>query len=62
MEKDELHLCKILIEDVQLSVRVGKSTSQPFFTQQGIAQGDSLSAIFFILYLSKAMNYHPHLQ
>ena len=62
MERDELHLCKILIEDVQLSVRVGKSTSQPFITQQGIAQGDCLSAIFFILYLSKAMNYHPHLQ
>ena len=61
MDADELHLCKILIENVTLSVKCGSTIGDHFTTQKGIAQGDCLSAIFFILYPSKAMNYHPHL-
>ena len=61
VNQDELHLCKLLIEDVQLSIRVKKETGEAFTTKQGIAQGDCLSAIFFILYLSKALGFMPHL-
>ena len=62
LKPEELHLCKLLIEDVQLSIRCGCETGEPFTTKQGIAQGDCLSAIFFILYLSKALGHKPHLQ
>ena len=62
LQPDELHLCKLLTENVQFSVKVEKEISEPFTTKQGIAQGDCLSAIFFILYLAKALGYRPHLQ
>ncbi len=55
LDQDELHMMKILIEDVQLSVRVGKSHSSMFNTNIGIPQGDSLSPILFTLYLANAL-------
>ena len=61
LNPDELHLCKLLIEDVELCVKVENESSEPFTTKQGIAQGDSLSAIFFILYLAKALGFKPHI-
>ena len=61
VEADELHLCKLLTEDVQFSIKVERETSEAFTTKKGIAQGDCLSAIFFILYLSKALGFKPHL-
>ena len=53
---------KLLIDNVEISVRVGQTIGQPFHTNVGIAQGDCLSAILFILYLAKALHYQPHLQ
>ena len=62
LNPDELHIIKIFIEKVELSVRIGKTTGEPFTTNVGIPQGDSLSPVLFILYLAKAMEYEPALQ
>ena len=36
LNPDELHIIKILIEQVELSVRIGKTTGEPFTTSVGI--------------------------
>ena len=51
----ELHITKILIQDVSLKVRIGKETSEEFTTKMGVPQGDCLSPILFTLYLAKAL-------
>ena len=53
---EELHLFDILTNDVTLKVKVGKDFSRDFTTLRGIMQGDCLSAILFIIYLSSALN------
>ena len=56
LEEDELHLIKILMEDVRLAVRVGKEPGKQFKTNIGIPQGDCLSPILFTLYLARALS------
>ena len=56
LQEDELHLIKILLEDVRLAVRVGKEPGNQFKTNIGIPQGDCLSPILFTLYLSRALS------
>ena len=49
---------KLLVEDVELKVRVGQETSEtsePFKTKMGVPQGDCLSPILFTLYLAKEL-------
>ena len=58
LDKAELHLIKLLVEDVSLKVRVGSETSNPFTTKMGVPQGDCLSPILFTLYLAKALQDH----
>ena len=58
LDQAELHLIKLLVEDVKLKVRVGRETSEtsePFKTKMGVSQGDCLSPILFTLYLAKAL-------
>ena len=47
LDKDELHLIKILIEDVTLQVKIGKTTvtGEEITTNIGVPQGDCLSPI-----------------
>ena len=52
---DELHMMKILIEDVRLRIRIRNEISEPFITNIGVPQGDCLSPIFFIIYLAEAL-------
>ena len=51
LEPHELRMMHLLITDVKLMVRVGK-TGDPIKTNIGVAQGDCLSALLFIFYLS----------
>ncbi|MCP3927643.1 MAG: hypothetical protein GY705_00905, partial [Bacteroidetes bacterium] len=48
LEPDELHIMKLLIENVKYKIKVGKTIGEAFDTTLGIAQGDCLSAILFI--------------
>ena len=48
-------MMKILIEDVILKVRIGKTTGETIKINMGIPQGNCLSPIFFILYLAEAL-------
>ena len=54
LDADELHI-KILIKDVTLIVRNGKTFGTAFNTTKGIPQGDSLSPILFTLYLANSL-------
>ncbi len=56
LNEDELHIFKILIEDVILQVKYEKTLGQEFKTTKGIPQGDCLSPILFTMYLAKGMN------
>jgi hypothetical protein len=55
LDKDELHMIKILIEDVILKVRIGGKTGEEIKTNIGVPQGDCLSPILFIIYLAEAL-------
>jgi len=52
---DKLHMMKILIEDVRLRIRIRTEISEPFITNMGVPQRDCLSPIFFIVYLTEAL-------
>ena len=57
LEPDELHLMHILINSVELYVKINNITSSnPIHTNTGICQGDCLSAILFIYYLAKSLS------
>ena len=58
VEKDEFHIMKIMIEDIEYTVKCGQHFSKPFTTNTGSPQGDCLSAIYFILYLAKTLGYN----
>ena len=43
LEEDEIQIIRMLIENVELVVKVGKSTGKTFMTNTGVPQGDCLS-------------------
>lgn len=53
---------KILLENIEYTARCGKSSSEPFKTNTGSPQGDSFSAVLYILYLAKTLGYNCHLK
>ena len=53
LEEDEMHLISILTNRPQIKVKIGNTIGEIFETLIGIMQGDVLSAIMFIFYLSK---------
>ncbi len=55
LDEDELHIIKILLKDVKLTVRMGKYKGEEIVTNIGTPQGDCLSPTLFILYLACAM-------
>lgn len=57
LEPDELHLIKILLENVQLAVKLRNELGKLFVTNIGSPQGDAASALFFIFYLAITLKY-----
>ena len=55
----ELRIMYILIEKVNIKVRVGKDYGQNIETNIGVVQGDCLSAVLFIFYLAGAIKPIP---
>ena len=60
VEKYELHLLKLLLDKMELTVKCGNTFVERFETNQGVPQGDCLSPILFILYLAKELEHQPH--
>ena len=55
LDPDETHMMKVLLKDVELSVRIGKEFSEKITTNIGVPQRDCLSPILFTLYLADAL-------
>ena len=55
LENDELFLIYLLLKDIKLIVKLNNEFGKEFITNIGSPQGDSASAIFFILYLAKSL-------
>ena len=56
LEEDEIHILKILTEDVTLRVKIENEIGIDIITDIGVPQGDCLSALLFIIYLAFALN------
>ena len=59
LTNDEMRMMDLLISDVLINVRVGSELGEDIHTNIGVCQGDCLSAILFIVYLSKAIKPFP---
>ena len=59
LEVDELHIMGILTNEPKLKVKIGTDIGNSFTTTKGILQGDCLSAILFVYYLSKCLKEKP---
>jgi hypothetical protein len=55
VDKDELRMIAKLLTLTSSTVRIGSFEDEPFFTNRGIPQGDSLSPILFIIYLEAVL-------
>ncbi|KAE9335811.1 hypothetical protein PF008_g13319 [Phytophthora fragariae] len=55
LDDDEVRLIQLLLADTTLSLRSGSTTLNPFTSNLGTPQGDSLSPVLFIVYLEAAL-------
>ena len=61
LDKSEMRMMYLLINNVKLKVRVGKSLGEEILTNIGVLQGDLLSGLLFIFYLAKFVDLIPGL-
>ena len=55
ISEDEVHMLYILINDVNLKVRCGKTTGEKINANIGVPQGDCLSPVLFTIYMAAAL-------
>ena len=53
--KDELHMLSVITNEPELRIKLENRKGAKFKTYQGIMQGDCLSAVLFVYYLSCAL-------
>ena len=54
--EDEKRIIQFLLSNTTLNVKIsGANTEEPFLTNIGTPQGDSLSPVLFIIYLEQAL-------
>ena len=54
--EDEKRIIQLLLSNTTLNVKIsGANTEEPFLTNKGTPQGDSLSPVLFIIYLEQAL-------
>jgi exonuclease III len=55
IDEDSCRMVHILLDKTTLQAKIGRALSEPFETNLGAPQGDSLSPVLFIIYLELAM-------
>ena len=55
LDPDETYMMKVLLKDVQLSVRKGKEFGKKITKNTGVPHGDCINPILFTLYLADAL-------
>ena len=60
-DKSEMRMMCLLINNVKLKVRVGRSLGEEILTNIGVVQGELLSELLFIFYLAKFVDVIPGL-
>ena len=55
LNNEEIHLVALLLENVELCVKLENLLGSDFKTNIGSPQGDGASALFFITYLAKSL-------
>ena len=55
LRKDEIHILSIITNEPELRIKLESKKGSKFKTYQGIMQGDCLSAVLFVYYLSCAL-------
>ena len=55
LDEDEMYFISVLTNRPKIQMKIGNNIGDAFETLVGIMQGDALSAILFILYLSKCL-------
>ena len=55
LNNDELHLIHLLLDNVQIAVKLENQIGNTFESKIGSPQGDAASALFFIIYLAKTL-------
>ena len=55
LENDELHLVHLLLDNVQIAVKLENKIGDQFESKIGSPQGDAASALFFVIYLATTL-------
>jgi hypothetical protein len=55
IDEDSLRMVHVLLDKTNLQAKIERALSEPFDTNLGAPQGDSLSPVLFIIYLELAM-------
>ena len=59
LDEREMRMMYLLINNVKLKLRVGRSLGEEILTNIGVAKGDYLSTLLFIIYLAKFVDVIP---